>query len=77
MRCPCGCGERLQLSLARERRPRWRLEVDHLGRPTLAPSVRMQDGCRAHFHLRSGKVEWCRDSGSRPLDLYGVHEGRT
>lgn len=64
MRCPCGCGERLQLSLARDRKPKWRVEVDRFGRPTLAPSVRMQDGCRAHFRLRNGRVEWCKDSGA-------------
>ena len=63
MRCPCGCGERLQLSLAEERRPRWGVDVDRLGRPTVVPSVRMQDGCRAHFHLRGGHIEWCRNSG--------------
>ena len=74
MRCPCGCGERLALSLAMERRPRWHVEVDRLGRPTVVPSVRMQDGCRAHFHLRNGRVEWCRDSGAFPYRTYGVHE---
>ena len=63
MRCPCGCGERLQLSLTRERRPRSSVEVDQLGRPTLAPSIRMRDGCRAHFHIRKGRIDWCRDSG--------------
>lgn len=61
MRCPCGCGERLLLSLACEKRPRWRVEVDRLGRPTVAPSIRMRDGCQAHFHLRSGRVEWCSE----------------
>lgn len=63
MRCPCGCEERLQLSLARERRPRWSVKVDRLGRPTVVPSFRMRDGCRAHFHLRDGRLEWCGDSG--------------
>ena len=63
MRCPCGCGERLQLSLAEDRRPKWSVVIDRLGRPTVTPSVRMTDGCRAHFHLRGGRVEWCRDSG--------------
>lgn len=63
MRCPCGCGERLQLSLAQERRPRWSVKIDRLGRPTIAPSIRMRDGCRAHFHLRNGRLEWCKDSG--------------
>lgn len=63
MRCPCGCGERLQLSLAIERRPRWVVDIDRLGRPTVVPSVRIRNGCRAHFHLRGGRVEWCSDTG--------------
>ena len=63
MRCPCGCGDRLQLSLSPDRRPRWNVVVDRLGRPTVTPSVRMRDGCGAHFHLRGGCVEWCADSG--------------
>lgn len=63
MRCPCGCGERLQLSLAPERRPRWNVKVDWLGRPTVEPSIRMRDECRAHFHIHKGHIIWCGDSG--------------
>lgn len=77
MRCPCGCGDRLQLSLAREHRPRWSVEVDRLGRPTVAPSIRMRDGCRAHFHLRRGRVEWCRDSGQQTANRADRYEMRS
>src|ERR1700741_298485 len=37
-RCPCGCGEKISLSLAANRTPSWRVAVDWLGRPTVTPS---------------------------------------
>lgn len=61
--CPCGCGTTLQLSLSRSRRPRWSVRSDWLGRPSVTPSVRQPDGCRAHFWITDGRIEWCRDSG--------------
>jgi hypothetical protein len=59
MRCPCGCGETIELLLIREAKPRWDLLVDPSGRPSLKPSVWLQHGCRSHFWLRRGRVEWC------------------
>jgi hypothetical protein len=59
MRCPCGCGETIELLLIREAKPRWDLLVDPSGRPSLKPSVWLQRGCRSHFWLRHGRVEWC------------------
>ena len=59
MRCPCGCGRRLEVMLLPEVKPRWDLRVDDEGRPTLHPSIWLKDGCKAHFFLRSGIVEWC------------------
>ena len=59
MRCPCGCGETIELLLIREAKPRWDLLIDRLGRPSLKPSVWRQHGCRSHFWLRRGRVEWC------------------
>lgn len=63
MPCPCNCGTPLLLSLSKARRPRWSVSTDWWGRPTLSPSVRRTDGCRCHFWLRKGTVEWCPDSG--------------
>lgn len=57
--CPCGCGRRLELMLLPNVKPRWDLHVDRRGRPTLTPSVWVNDGCRAHFWMREGRVEWC------------------
>jgi len=61
-RCPCGCGEKIQLSLSKSRRPRWTVMTDWFGRASLTPSVRLTACCRAHFWLRRGQVEWCADS---------------
>ena len=58
MRCPCGCGQPVELPLIREARPRWSLQVDQDGHPTLAPSIWRREGCRAHYFVRRGKVVW-------------------
>jgi hypothetical protein len=58
MRCPCGCGQRVELALIPEADPKWQLMVDREARPTLQPSVWLRDGCRSHFYVRSGKVVW-------------------
>ena len=60
MKCPCGCGDAIELLLIREAKPRWDLTIDRLGRPSLFPSVWRRHGCHSHFWLRKGKVEWCK-----------------
>lgn len=59
MRCPCGCGDTIELMLLEEARPRWDVEVDGAGRPSLRPSVWRENGCRSHFWVRSGRIHWC------------------
>jgi len=59
MRCPCGCGQTIELMLLREVRPRWDLSIDDRGRPSLRPSVWRQVGCHSHFWLKHGRVQWC------------------
>ncbi|WP_456769989.1 DUF6527 family protein [Bradyrhizobium sp. USDA 4448] len=59
MRCPCGCGQGIELLLVKEAKPRWDLSVDPSERPSLKPSVWLQTGCKSHFWLRRGRVEWC------------------
>lgn len=58
MKCPCGCGQRVELPLILEADPKWALEVDVKFRPTLRPSVWLKDGCRSHFLVKAGKVVW-------------------
>jgi hypothetical protein len=64
--CPCGCGDKIALSLAPERRPRWTVTLDGRCRPTVYPSVWQHAGCYSHFWIRAGDVEWCRGTGQPP-----------
>jgi hypothetical protein len=58
MTCPSGCGERLELNLLPDQRPRWRYSITGEGVPSLYPSIDREIGCMAHFFLRNGKVVW-------------------
>lgn len=58
MRCPCGCGQRVELALIREAKPRWSLRHEGGRRPTLYPSVWLREGCRSHFFVRDGRICW-------------------
>ena len=59
MRCPCGCGDLIELLVITEAKPRWDIDTDQEGRPTLSPSVWRTTGCRSHFWLRQGRIQWC------------------
>jgi hypothetical protein len=59
MLCPCGCKETLQMSLLNEAKPRWSLIEHDDGTITLYPSVWRKIGCRSHFFLRHGLIQWC------------------
>lgn len=65
-RCPKHEDEIIQLSLMANRRPRWTVSPDFFDRPTIHPSVRQMEGSFAHFWVKSGRVEWCGDSGRAP-----------
>lgn len=59
LRCPCGCGATIELMTLPGANPRWSVQVDEAGRPTLYPSVWRQKGCRSHFWVRHGRIQWC------------------
>jgi len=59
MRCPCGCGDDLELILLPEVKPNWSLKTKEKEPPTLQPSVWRKTGCEAHFWLRDGHIHWC------------------
>ncbi|HBM13265.1 MAG TPA: hypothetical protein DD390_11275 [Rhodospirillaceae bacterium] len=59
MRCPCGCGDRLELMLATEARPHWSVRSKPNAPPTLQPSVWRKAGCKSHFWVRDGRIVWC------------------
>lgn len=57
--CPCGCEELVQLNLLPDARPRWTIARNPDGTVTISPSIWRVSGCRSHFFLRAGRVEWC------------------
>jgi len=58
--CPCRCGDTIQLSMTQGQRPCWTLVERNMRFPTLAPSVDRTVGCRSHFFVRSGRIQWCQ-----------------
>lgn len=58
MICPCGCKEVINLNLLQKVRPQWRVKEHKDGTITLTPSVWRQNGCRSHFIVRQGRIEW-------------------
>ena len=59
LRCPCGCGDTIQLSLVTDMSPSWDFYEHRNGTVTLIPSVHRTVGCRSHFIVRRGRVLWC------------------
>lgn len=58
--CPCGCKERISLSLIPRDRPSWRATVGKNG-ITLYPSIWRKKGCLSHFFIRGGQVLWAKE----------------
>lgn len=59
MVCPCGCGDVIELNLLKQARPCWNIQLHPDKTLSLAPSVWRQKGCRSHFWLRRGTIDWC------------------
>ncbi len=59
MRCPCGCGDSLELMLLKEIKPNWSLITIDQQPPSLKPSIWRRTGCQSHFWLRNGHIHWC------------------
>jgi hypothetical protein len=59
LRCPCGCGDILELLVVAEAKPRWEIVIDNRGKPSLSPSIWRKTGCHSHFWLSKGRVRWC------------------
>lgn len=58
--CPCGCGQVIRLNLLEGgNRPTWRVSNDTRKFVTVQPSVWRNIGCRSHFIIRDGLVQWC------------------
>ncbi|GAC1314173.1 MAG: hypothetical protein NVSMB24_38500 [Mucilaginibacter sp.] len=59
LRCPCGCGETIHLNLLKEASPRWGYRVVKKT-ITVKPSIWRTTGCKSHFIIRNGQVQWVK-----------------
>lgn len=64
--CPCGCGAEVVLNLLAQTRPQWRVEVGDDRLITIHPSVNRHVGCRSHFFVRRGEIQWCFEESVQP-----------
>ena len=64
MLCPCGCGAVIELNLLKKARPCWTPHEHPDGLVSLVPSVWRRQGCRSHFYLRRGRIDWCHGYSS-------------
>jgi hypothetical protein len=53
-KCPCGCGELIQLNTLDDQGPSWSYQIK--GNLTIRPSIRRIKGCGSHFLIISGRV---------------------
>jgi len=60
MVCPCGCGKTLFVNLLQDEFPNWKWCINANSTVTLSPSVWRQVGCKSHFILRDGLIQWCK-----------------
>jgi hypothetical protein len=56
--CPCGCRETVQLNLESDVRPCWYITVHANGTATFQPSIWRVRGCKSHFFVRHGLINW-------------------
>ncbi len=56
--CPCGCKESLNMNLTPTAKPRWKLKFSNDKTVSFHPSLWKKSGCKSHFFLRDGKINW-------------------
>lgn len=57
-KCPCGCGDLIQLNLLKEAIPFWNILFQEEELITIYPSIERKIGCKSHFNLTKGQITW-------------------
>lgn len=58
-KCPCGCGDRLELMSLQGVKPRWDVHIHKNGTASLTPSIWRKTNCGSHFWFKQGRIVWC------------------
>lgn len=62
--CPCGCKSVLNMNLLPDESPLWQVCDHNDGTVTIKPSIFRKIGCKSHFWLRHGRIDWCNDQNT-------------
>jgi hypothetical protein len=57
-KCPCGCQAVIQLNLLKEASPNWKFKISKWKGISIFPSIWRTMGCKSHFFVRHGRIEW-------------------
>lgn len=57
-KCPCGCGDLIQLNLLEKGEHVWRIVRRKPQKISIAPSIDRTIGCKSHFTVTNGVVIW-------------------
>lgn len=60
-KCPCGCGDLVQLNLLEKGEHVWRIVRRRPQKISITPSIDRTIGCKSHFTVTNGAVIWWRD----------------
>ncbi len=57
-KCPCGCNSNILLNLLQDAKPRWKYRITKRRNISISPSVWRKVGCKSHFFIREGRINW-------------------
>lgn len=58
LKCPCGCGETIDVNLMKSRSPFWTVLMRD-GKATLRPSIWVPaERCGSHFFINDSRIDW-------------------
>lgn len=56
--CPCGCNDVIYLNLMKKVKPYWSIKFHSKDKISISPSIRRITGCKCHFIICKGRVEF-------------------
>lgn len=58
LKCPCGCNQDIMLNLLKDTKPKWDFDFTSKDEINIYPSIWRNIGCKSHFFIKKGKVDW-------------------
>ncbi len=58
LKCPCGCNQDIMLNLLKDTKPKWDFDFTSNAEINIYPSIWRNIGCKSHFFIKNGKVDW-------------------